>query len=79
MPEKDLLVIEFCGTVEKVQTMAAGQYRVYLDLDVKQVVAAVRLLAAAGETHLLFDVVMTEVEAADHRGARRKRRPLLPD
>ena len=56
----DPLEIRFQGTVEKVQTMASGQARVYVDLDGSQLEAAARLLAAVGETGLLFDVVMTE-------------------
>ena len=70
----DPLEIRFQGTVEKVQTMMAGQTRVYVDLDGSQLEAAARLLAAVGERGLLFDVVMTEAEGRVYGGRRRARR-----
>lgn len=73
-----MLEIRFRCTVEKVQTMVAGGTRVYLDLDSQQLEAAARLLAAAGETGLLFNAVLTEVDASTIYGSRRTRRNNLP-
>jgi len=58
--------INCLGTIEKVQNLASGAFRVYLDVDMQQVAAAARLLAEASRPGKVFKITFEEQPGAFH-------------